>query len=562
MKKKNYKSSVVLTHEETGEIQKFNSLEDACEFLGISSSHLMNCYGFNKLANGYHVEIIFGRKRPTIKRLEDNVENLPDEVWLPITNEYFSSAYAISNMGRLKSFYGRKNILLSPFDMRGLLYVRLSYKGLTKCFLLANLVLSAFNPTNIENNRITYKDGDKHNICLSNLTWVKQQCISMDGEIWGAIPNYNNYYASNFGRIRCGLRSIEQHIVKGYAHISMKNDEGEYKNVRVSRAVASAFLSKEKYDKSIWNELVVNHIDGNKLNNHVENLEWCTTKENVLHAYRTKLNPTVHPIYIEYEGFIYTFFTTTEISDVLTEFREITSSQLRIYVNSGKWYKNKYLLFDDKYVPTCSKIPSLEGEVWKEIYNCPDRYFISNKGRLRHMCLNQSENLVSPIQAKRITGKNMYQLMAEYFSDVDLKFVYVKDNTSTNFSLDNLMFNEIENLPEERWKLINTIWIEDKISKTDLDRLLKYEISTYGRIRCIRNIRMYVTQGHHKRNKVFFRFCCGSKQIEITIGRIMCLTFLPIESCKTNKDYAKYTAVHIDRNPKNNKLDNLKWEKQ
>lgn len=64
----------------------------------------------------------------------------------------------------------------------------------------------------------------------------------------------------------------------GYEYVSI---DGKY--VRVHRLVAKAFL------KNTENKPQVNHIDGNKLNNVVENLEWATAKENVHHAITTGL---------------------------------------------------------------------------------------------------------------------------------------------------------------------------------------------------------------------------------------------------------------------------------
>jgi hypothetical protein len=62
-------------------------------------------------------------------------------------------------------------------------------------------------------------------------------------------------------------------------HVSLK-DEGKRKTKKIHRFVAKAFLP----NPSCFTE--VNHIDGNKTNNHVGNLEWVTKIQNEAHAYK------------------------------------------------------------------------------------------------------------------------------------------------------------------------------------------------------------------------------------------------------------------------------------
>ena len=53
--------------------------------------------------------------------------------------------------------------------------------------------------------------------------------------------------------------------------------------IKVHRAVAETFIDNK------YNHTVINHKDGNKLNNNIDNLEWCTQKDNIIHAYKNKL---------------------------------------------------------------------------------------------------------------------------------------------------------------------------------------------------------------------------------------------------------------------------------
>lgn len=68
----------------------------------------------------------------------------------------------------------------------------------------------------------------------------------------------------------------------GYERVSLWNN-GKHKNYSIHRLVA------EKYIDNQNNYKLVNHIDGNKLNNNVENLEWCDASNNMQHAYKNNL---------------------------------------------------------------------------------------------------------------------------------------------------------------------------------------------------------------------------------------------------------------------------------
>lgn len=71
---------------------------------------------------------------------------------------------------------------------------------------------------------------------------------------------------------------------RGYPNVNLRDSNGHVRLRCVHRLVAEAFIPNP------LNLREVNHIDGNKTNNNVSNLEWCTPKENVAHARRTGLH--------------------------------------------------------------------------------------------------------------------------------------------------------------------------------------------------------------------------------------------------------------------------------
>lgn len=107
-------------------------------------------------------------------------------------------------------------------------------------------------------------------------------------EEWKPIDGTNGKYeVSNFGRVRTngkrpGLLTLTKQP-SGYRYAMIALSNGKQRNCRVHRLVAQYFL----LNPDNMNE--VNHKDGNKDNNHVSNLEWCTRSHNVKHSFDTGL---------------------------------------------------------------------------------------------------------------------------------------------------------------------------------------------------------------------------------------------------------------------------------
>lgn len=102
-------------------------------------------------------------------------------------------------------------------------------------------------------------------------------------EIWKPILGEGMYSVSNLGRVKNHHnRLLRTNIREGYPRIKLVF-KGKRRNFFIHRLSAIAFIPNTE------NKQCINHIDGNKLNNRVENLEWCTNIENVQHAYRTGL---------------------------------------------------------------------------------------------------------------------------------------------------------------------------------------------------------------------------------------------------------------------------------
>jgi len=104
-------------------------------------------------------------------------------------------------------------------------------------------------------------------------------------ETWIIITYHQNYSVSNLGKIKNSKtgRILKQNIRSGYLAVSFSTPEKQVRKYNIHIIVANTFI------RSILQNEVVNHIDGNKLNNNVENLEIVSYRMNSIHARDNKL---------------------------------------------------------------------------------------------------------------------------------------------------------------------------------------------------------------------------------------------------------------------------------
>lgn len=161
-------------------------------------------------------------------------------------------------------------------------------------------------------------------------------------EIWKDIKGYEGIYqASSFGRIRTvegkttytqrhGTRHWKSRILKGRGNNPITGarvnlwKNGKSKEYLVARIVATTFLGEPPKD------FTVNHKDGNRFNNNIENLEWLSLADNIRHGFETGLYPQKSVlIKTTNEGTKIKFNSMTKVDVFLGRHKGYTSGRLK-----------------------------------------------------------------------------------------------------------------------------------------------------------------------------------------------------------------------------------------
>lgn len=103
-------------------------------------------------------------------------------------------------------------------------------------------------------------------------------------ETFVKIDGFEKYEVSNLGKVRNikSGRILKPYLTKNGYLMHLLYENNKQKHLYLHRIIAITFIDNPE------EKPCVNHIDENKLNNDLSNLEWCTVKENNIHGTRTK----------------------------------------------------------------------------------------------------------------------------------------------------------------------------------------------------------------------------------------------------------------------------------
>lgn len=137
-------------------------------------------------------------------------------------------------------------------------------------------------------NFIKHKDGNNLNDDCTNLEWEKycteENCKEIEGYRGKYIITDTGKVFNNFTG-----QQMKTRLIQGYPHVGLRvynGIESKQRLFKIHRLVAEYFIPNP------YNKPIINHIDGNKENANVSNLEWVTYSENNNHAIRTRLHKT------------------------------------------------------------------------------------------------------------------------------------------------------------------------------------------------------------------------------------------------------------------------------
>lgn len=208
---------------------------------------------------------------------------------------------------------------------------------------------------------------------------------NIDNEIWKDIKGFENLYqVSNLGRVRSVFTKkkdkngkIYNHkpiILKqsftstGYLKVRLNN-----KDYKVHRLVAYAFLKEEP------NRNIINHKDFNPLNNKVENIEWCTQRENI--AYNVANGKNFKKYNFNQDNIIDLYKkgkTAKEIATLLNISKHIVYYIVHKNNINRKNYKRKSKYIDLEILKNCFKLKMKNKDICK-LYNIPTEYIARRK---------------------------------------------------------------------------------------------------------------------------------------------------------------------------------------
>lgn len=275
---------------------------------------------------------------------------------------------------------------------------------------------------------------------------------------WKIIENAINYEISSCGEVRNKntTKRLKQSLVGGYLSIGLRINNKTVTSF-IHRLVATSFVvcPDETY--------IVNHKDGNKTNNHVDNLEWVSLSENGKHAYRLNLHKPIKIPISQYTldyVFVREFSSSVDAEKETGIFNGLISNVCRGV--RGRKTAGGYVWKYSNYIPATEPVP--DGKILSgypnyiitsdgKVYNSKrKRYLIPQEHEGGYMFINLSDG-------KKRTNFSIHRLVAVLFLENLNNYPEVnhKDHDKINNNVENLEWiSHSENMKHNFSKKLNT----------------------------------------------------------------------------------------------------------
>lgn len=261
---------------------------------------------------------------------------------------------------------------------------------------------------------------------------------------WKEIPGFTRYLISTNGEIYSTILKIILKIQKsedGYLAIGLVDDNGEKRcSIGVHILVAKTYIENPKKLPE------VNHLDGNKENNSVKNLEWCTGPENILHALDTELNKSRKKI-VKYTfdgNFVEEYRSVKEASE---------NNSVDKFTITRSCKRKKPLHNGDRFFYKGEEEFDLYFKSWKLISGY-DNYLISRNGKIyskaRDCIIKQSLSDGGKYMIGLPEGsREVHRIVAEIYIPNPEKYKYVihKNGDKLDNTVDNLQWAKTIKIP-------------------------------------------------------------------------------------------------------------------
>eukprot|EP01084_Bolivina_argentea_P246570 412631_1 len=231
-----------------------------------------------------------------------------------------------------------------------------------------------------------------------------QKCISLsfrycsnETEEWREIPGFYRYQISSFGNLKSKrfnkLLKINYDRMKRYNSVcamKMLNDQGNSMNVSTARMALSVFHPMENNEKHF-----ATHLDGNKYNNKLSNLQWNKCKKVNSNANSKIGNSSSIKLQSNVNG-ILQLKSAVGCKQYLESIgiNTSTSTISKLCINQQEKFGFKFLFTDESKYQL--RVSNLEGEIWKLFAETTrgTQYWVSNKARIKSVKCNGREKLL------------------------------------------------------------------------------------------------------------------------------------------------------------------------